>query len=127
MRYLILATDYDGTLALHGMVNPTTIASIKKAKASGRKIILVTGRELEELQQLFPDYALFDLIVAENGALIFEPATKYEFTLGDKPPVSLKFLVEDYIGHLLHHLGQITGNDTVQESTSQLITGYTTE
>jgi hypothetical protein len=47
--------------------------------------------------------------------------------IGDKPPVSLKFLVEDYIGHLLHHLGQITGNDTVEESTSQLITGYTTE
>jgi hypothetical protein len=34
---LILATDYDGTLALHGMVNPTTIASIKKVKAFGKE------------------------------------------------------------------------------------------
>jgi HAD superfamily hydrolase (TIGR01484 family) len=69
----ILAADYDGTLALHGIVSPSTIASIKKVKASGRKVILVTGRELEELQQLFPDFILFDLIVAENGALIFDP------------------------------------------------------
>lgn len=86
MRYHVLATDYDGTLAHHERVSEEIVESLKHLKASGRKLILVTGRELEELQNLFPEYALFDRIVAENGALIYRPATLEEKTLGERPP-----------------------------------------
>ncbi|KAA2242550.1 HAD-IIB family hydrolase [Chitinophaga agrisoli] len=86
MRYFVMATDYDGTLALHGGVSDEVVESLKALKASGRTIILVTGRELDELKTLFPAHAVFDLIVAENGALIYNPATLQETALGDPPP-----------------------------------------
>jgi HAD superfamily hydrolase (TIGR01484 family) len=53
MRYHVLATDYDGTLAKDEQVAPDMIESLKRLKASGRKLILVTGRELEDLQKVF--------------------------------------------------------------------------
>ncbi len=50
MRYLALATDYDGTLAQEGRVAREALDALKRLKESGRKIILVTGRQLPELQ-----------------------------------------------------------------------------
>jgi hydroxymethylpyrimidine pyrophosphatase-like HAD family hydrolase/GTPase SAR1 family protein len=86
MRYHILATDYDGTLATDERVPSEVIESLKSLKASGRKIIMVTGRELEDLKRVFPEYGMFDCIVAENGALIFDPVTLEERLLGERPP-----------------------------------------
>lgn len=81
MRYLALAIDYDGTIAADGVVSELTIEALKAAKSSGRKLILVTGRQLENLIACFPSYELFHIIVAENGALIYEPASKFEQVL----------------------------------------------
>jgi phosphoglycolate phosphatase (TIGR01487 family) len=86
MRYHALATDYDGTLATDERVPAEVIQSLKSLKASGRKLIMVTGRELKDLQRVFPEYGIFDRIVAENGALIFNPATLKERLLGKRPP-----------------------------------------
>jgi hydroxymethylpyrimidine pyrophosphatase-like HAD family hydrolase len=88
MRYLSLAADYDGTLATHGKVDQCVIDALYRLKASARKLILVTGRELEELKAIFPAHVLFDRIVAENGALLYNPATKEERLLGELPPAS---------------------------------------
>ena len=89
MRYHVLATDYDGTLAKHERVSPEVVETLKALITSGRKLIfLVTGRQLEELQTLFPEYAIFDRIVAENGALIYRPASLEEKLLGERPPLS---------------------------------------
>ena len=86
MRYHVLATDYDGTLARDEHVSGDSIASLRSLKASGRKLIMVTGRVLPDLLKVFPEYKLFDLIVAENGALIYNPATLNERLLGVRPP-----------------------------------------
>lgn len=86
MRYFVLATDYDGTLAADGRVSDETIEALKRLRLSGRKLILVTGRELDDLQRVFPELDLFDRIVAENGALLYSPATRQEKPLGSKPP-----------------------------------------
>jgi len=86
MRYHVLATDYDGTLAPFEKVTPDTIEYLKKLKESGRKLILVTGRQLQDLIALFPEHILFDRIVAENGASIYSPATLEERLLGIRPP-----------------------------------------
>lgn len=88
MRYLCLAADYDGTLATHGKVEQCVIDALYRLKASTRKLILVTGRELDELKDIFPEHTLFDRIVAENGALLYNPVTKDERLLGDVPPAS---------------------------------------
>src|SRR5215470_12518476 len=88
MRYHVLAADYDGTIALHGKVDEETIESLKKLKASARKLILLTGREVGELKEIFQQHTLFDLIVAENGALVYDPVKIKEYLLGERPSIA---------------------------------------
>ena len=86
MRYQILATDYDGTLARDGVVDVSTIEALENLLATGRRLVLVTGRELPQLQMTFPHLELFEWVVAENGALLYHPATKEEQVLAEPPP-----------------------------------------
>ena len=86
MHYLILATDYDGNLAKDGKVSSATLDALQRLQKSGRKLILVTGRQLEDLVEVFPETSLFDCVVAENGAVIYFPATREELLLGSLPP-----------------------------------------
>lgn len=85
MRFQALACDYDGTLATHGHVGEDIVAALKTLRRSGRKLLMVTGRRLEELLTVFNHAALFDWIVAENGALLYRPATKEEVVLAEPP------------------------------------------
>ena len=88
MRFHALATDYDGTIAHHGLVDDATIAALERAKKSGRKLILVTGRELPDLIKVFPRIDLFDRAVMENGATVYDPKTKETRVLAEPPPSS---------------------------------------
>src|SRR5690349_18164327 len=88
MFFAALAADYDGTIATDGLVPDTVLDALKRFKETGRRLILVTGRELPDLQAAFPGHEIFDRIVAENGALLYEPATKRETVLGPPPPAS---------------------------------------
>jgi len=85
MRYLALATDYDGTLASHGRVAETSIVALQQLRTSGRKLLLVTGRHLPDLTGIFPQVELFDRVVAENGALLYRPETQEEELLCEAP------------------------------------------
>ena len=88
MYFIALASDYDGTLAEDGRVAPATLKALDLLRHSGRKLILVTGRELPDLQEVFPELDRFALVVAENGALLYEPATETQTLLGPEPPVA---------------------------------------
>ena len=85
MRYLALASDYDGTLADHGTVASSSMAALRRVADSGRKLVLVTGRELDDLRSVFPGYEMFHRIVAENGALLYNPSTRDSRRLGESP------------------------------------------
>lgn len=85
MYFLALATDYDGTLAHDGIVAPETLAALRRFRDGGRRIILVTGREIADLKAVLPDLSVFHRIVAENGALLHDPATGRERLLGPPP------------------------------------------
>jgi uncharacterized protein YciI len=78
MYFIALATDYDATLASHGRVDEQTIAALERLKASGRRLLLVTGRELPDLKRVFDRLDLFDVVVAENGSLLYFPRTQEE-------------------------------------------------
>ncbi len=85
MRYHVLACDYDGTLAHRGKVSEDTLSALRKLKETGRRAILVTGRELGDLAAAFPELDIFDQVVAENGALLYTPATNTEKPLAEPP------------------------------------------
>jgi len=89
MRYHLLATDYDATLATDGTVAVETVDALNDVRATGRRIVLVTGRELDDLMSVHPDLAVFERVVAENGALLYRPATKEKTRLAEPPPAAL--------------------------------------
>jgi len=86
MRYLALCSDYDGTLAHDGRLTDSTIASLERLIASGRRLVMVTGRELPELLDVCPRIDLFEYVVAENGALLYCPKSREEKPLAEPPP-----------------------------------------
>ena len=88
MRYLGLATDYDGTLASLGTVEPDTLQALRRLAATGRKLILVTGRRVDDLVRVFPEVAIFDRVVAENGPLVYRPQTRESRVLSKPPPAA---------------------------------------
>ena len=86
MRYLVLACDYDGTLAHDGIVDPETIEALERLIASGRKLVLVTGRELDDLLHVFPRIDLFARVVGENGGVLYTPERRETRALAAPPP-----------------------------------------
>jgi HAD superfamily hydrolase (TIGR01484 family) len=85
VRYSALVCDYDGTIASDGRVDDPTREALERLRASGRKLLLVTGRELDDLMTVFPHLHLFDRIVVENGAVVFTPGTRETELLADAP------------------------------------------
>ena len=80
-----LACDYDETLASNGQVAPAVLQALVRFKAAGGKSILVTGRELDDLIKVGPDLALFDFVVAENGAVLYRPQSGEAQSLAGPP------------------------------------------
>ena len=78
VRFRALACDFDGTIATDGAVAPATLAALEGVRASGRKLLLVTGRTGSQLRAVFGGWDLFDRVVLENGALLVDPATGTE-------------------------------------------------
>ena len=86
MKYAAIATDYDGTLAHDGIVDDRTVAALQRARDAGLRLLMVTGRELPSLFNTFGHTGLFDLVVAENGAVVYDPRAKEVHTLAPAPP-----------------------------------------
>jgi hydroxymethylpyrimidine pyrophosphatase-like HAD family hydrolase len=82
----MLASDYDATVANDGVILPDTLEALLKLKDSGWVMGLVTGRELADLLDVCKRIDIFDLIVAENGALIYLPKTRGVIELTSAPP-----------------------------------------
>lgn len=101
MRYLALAADYDGTLATAGTVGHATIEGMERLVASGRKLIVVSGRVLPELLDVFPQISLCERVVAENGAVLYRPASKKITLLA---PAPLPAFVEELRRRGVQHL-----------------------
>jgi hydroxymethylpyrimidine pyrophosphatase-like HAD family hydrolase len=88
MRYLALVTDYDGTLAAHGKVSDATVTAIQRLRNSRRHAILATGRRLEDVRRVCPYIDAFSQVVAENGALVYDPKRREVTLLAEPLPAS---------------------------------------
>jgi hypothetical protein len=95
VRYQALICDYDGTIAHDGRVGPDTIAALERLVASGRRLMLVTGRDLPLLERDFDRLDLFDRVVTENGAFLYDPANREERLLTERPDERFVQLLRD--------------------------------
>ena len=89
MKWRALATDFDGTIAREGVVSPGTYESLVRLKKGGISLLLVTGRELRDFAGLDINLHVFDLIVAENGAILYDPITEAQTVLAPSPSEDL--------------------------------------
>ena len=70
MKFSALALDYDGTIASDGALDGDVRGAIGEARQRGIVVVLVTGRRLPDLRRVVGDLTCFDVIVAENGAVL---------------------------------------------------------
>lgn len=89
MRYTTLACDFDGTIAENGQVNDDVLAALGRVRDSGRNLVLVTGRMLDEVISIFSDIDLFNRVVAEDGGVLYNPESGEVRLLADPPPEGL--------------------------------------
>jgi hydroxymethylpyrimidine pyrophosphatase-like HAD family hydrolase len=89
MKYRVFATDYDGTIAFDGHVDGATIDALQRARDAGAILLLVTGRELADLFNTFDRTDIFHRIVAENGAVLYDPSSGQIDALSSGPPSAL--------------------------------------
>jgi len=101
----VIACDFDGTGAANGRLAPETASVLASARALGFVTLLVTGRVLEDLQAAQVPFASFDAVVAENGALVWLPATNRTIQLAPPPPDA--FLAELRARGIPYHAGAV--------------------
>lgn len=89
MRYMALACDYDGTITRDNKPDYNVLDKLRQLRASGRKVILVTGRTLQQLKEACPDLTSFDSLILENGAVLCDPTTGQRQILCAGPSVDL--------------------------------------
>jgi len=100
-RFDVLCTDYDGTIARHGVVDDATLAALRRVREAGVKLILVSGRESGSLARTFAHFELFDLMVLENGGTLYDPASRLETSLCDPPRADFVTALRDAKVHPL--------------------------
>lgn len=129
MHYPVIATDYDGTLASDGRVDEATAAAIAVFRQRGGKVLLVTGREFEDLKQVCPRLEQFDAVIAENGGLIYWPTSQTLELQGEPPPAQfIERLRQEGIDNI--HVGRVIvatwqpHGDRVQQAITDLQLDY---
>ena len=76
MKLAAIAVDYDGTLTDTGRLSRATLDAIGLVRCRGIKVVLVTGRRLAHLAA-DAEMAMFDAVVAENGAVLDFPSGRH--------------------------------------------------
>src|SRR5438309_1655987 len=89
MHHRALACDYDGTLASDGRVSGATWGALERLVLAGAKLVLVTGRRLDDLLRLVSRLELFSRVVAENGAVLYCPQEEEVRRLASPPPAAV--------------------------------------
>jgi hydroxymethylpyrimidine pyrophosphatase-like HAD family hydrolase len=85
MKLSAFVLDYDGTIATDGVFDPTVRDAIAAVRRRGIVVILATGRRLADLRRVVGELACFDVIVAENGAILGFPASGRHAALAHAP------------------------------------------
>jgi hydroxymethylpyrimidine pyrophosphatase-like HAD family hydrolase len=90
----VLVSDYDMTLTTGSQLSDEMVEALERFRAAGFKLVLDTGRTLPWLYgpngiHKREHLMLFDVIVGENGAVIWNPRTEHVRLLGNPPSPQL--------------------------------------
>jgi hydroxymethylpyrimidine pyrophosphatase-like HAD family hydrolase len=85
MKLGAIAVDYDGTIATNGTMAGEMRAALGAARDAGIAVLLATGRRLDDLRRVAGDLGCFDVVVAENGAVLDFPSRGRHVVLGHPP------------------------------------------
>jgi hydroxymethylpyrimidine pyrophosphatase-like HAD family hydrolase len=81
---MVVAVDIDGTLYDGVEVAPEAIRELRRARADGHTLVIVTGRRWEELGTVVPTVVeLVDRAVCEEGGVLVDVTTGDVTLLGD--------------------------------------------
>jgi len=119
LPFFAIATDFDDTLATDGRADKNALVTLRRWRSRGRRLLLVTGRERESLRIIFPELDVFDMVVAENGAVLYTPATGVERTLSAPPPPEFVDMLHRREVHPLSVGRSIVATRVSQEATVQ--------
>lgn len=86
----VLAADYDGTIAEHGRVSAVTQATLRSLRDANFRLILVSGRRLENILPICGVLDLFETVILENGAVSYCPRSGTQELIA--PAVDERFL-----------------------------------
>src|SRR5262245_14147200 len=86
MKFAALALDYDGTIATDGVMSSAVRQAIGEVRQAGIAVLLVTGRRVSDLRTVVGDLSCFDVVVAENGAVLEFPSSGRHVLIGHPPP-----------------------------------------
>ncbi len=89
MKWRALATDFDGTIATDGVVDEPTRLALVRLRSANVRTFLVTGRELSDFKAMELFLSMFDMIIAENGAVLYDPGSGETRALCAPPPEAL--------------------------------------
>ena len=69
--FMVVAIDYDGTIAYHDVPDAAALEAIDSLRSRGVRVLLCTGRVLDDLRSVFPEVDRhFDALIVENGGVI---------------------------------------------------------
>jgi hydroxymethylpyrimidine pyrophosphatase-like HAD family hydrolase len=104
VKLFVLALDYDGTIARHGVAGADVRDAIAAARARGILVLLVTGRMLDELRRVAGDLRFVDGVVAENGGVLHFPDTGHTTVIA--PAIPIGFIDRLRSAGVPHAVGQ---------------------
>jgi hydroxymethylpyrimidine pyrophosphatase-like HAD family hydrolase len=117
-KFLVLALDFDGTIAQNDVLDGAVREAIAKLRSQGIVVAIVTGRILEDLRRVCGDLHFVDAVIAENGAVIEFPASGCRTTLAPRPPAA--FLTELKKVGIPHAVGQSVVEADASEACAML-------
>jgi hypothetical protein len=88
MKLAAIALDFDGTTAVNDAFDPSVRAAVGEVRRLGIYVLLVTGRRLPDLIRVAGDLSCFDVVVGENGAVLYFPSSDRHVRLG-RPPTAV--------------------------------------
>ena len=82
----VLALDYDGTLATAGKMATAVADALRSARDRGYRLVLISGRTWVDLRSVCSELDLFEVVVAENGAVLSASTEPRIRDLASPPP-----------------------------------------